>query len=70
MGNLKKKVKGHEVKPSEPCKGCGEEIVGFASAGYCEDCLCPECGNTLETENERSLQICEDCEMGQFEEDD
>lgn len=69
MGKLKKRAKGHEVKPSESCKGCGELIVGFATNGYCEDCLCQECGNTLETRNERSMQICEDCEMGQFEDE-
>ena len=50
------------LKENSTCKGCKEEIVGFPTAGYCENCLCTECGDTLETENERAVQICEYCE--------
>jgi len=50
-------------QPAEPCKGCGGDIVGFASDGYCEDCLCSECGNTLSTEDERAATMCEECDI-------
>ena len=51
-----------KAKTKDICKGCEEPIVGFDTDGYCEDCLCPQCGTTLETDNERGLGICEDCE--------
>jgi hypothetical protein len=44
------------------CKGCKEEIVGFDTNGYCEDCLCEECGTALHSEAERAAGICDDCE--------
>jgi hypothetical protein len=73
MARLKRRLKldgdGLEER-GKPCKGCGDEITGFGTAGYCEDCLCPDCGNTLDTENERAAALCEDCEMGQFDEDE
>jgi len=43
------------------CKGCGEPICGFDVNGYCEDCLCQNCGTTLETEDERAMQLCDGC---------
>lgn len=43
------------------CIGCGELITGFNTDGYCENCLCSECGATLETETERATTVCEDC---------
>lgn len=46
------------------CKGCGAEIVGFDSDGYCEDCLCDNCGSPLVTENEQAMQLCEECDDG------
>ncbi len=46
----------------EICEGCGEEIVGFAVKGYCEDCICEECGETLGTEDERAVSMCRECE--------
>jgi hypothetical protein len=44
------------------CKGCKGEITGFDSDGYCEDCLCDECGSPLETETERAIGLCDDCD--------
>ena len=44
------------------CNGCNEEIVGFATNGFCEDCLCTECGSTLASADERTTRICENCE--------
>ena len=44
------------------CKGCKEPIAGFNTNGYCEDCLCQDCGTELTTENERTMGICEECE--------
>ena len=44
------------------CKGCQEVIVGFCTHGYCEDCLCSDCGTELETDAERAAQMCADCE--------
>lgn len=44
------------------CKGCCGEIVGFDIDGYCEDCLCTQCGTPLTTEEERADEICEECE--------
>jgi hypothetical protein len=57
--NMKQKIQTETVKK---CTGCDEDIVGFETNGYCENCLCPECGNTLETENERGVMMCEECE--------
>ena len=61
---LKKNLSEPSMKRNiPPCKGCGEPINGFSTNGYCENCLCPDCGNTLDTENERAQQICEDCDQ-------
>ncbi len=43
------------------CKGCGDEIAGFDVDGYCEACLCDECGTTLGTEEEQAWELCNDC---------
>ena len=51
------------VREEKICKGCRDSIVGFDTNGYCEDCCCEDCGNTMGTENERALGQCEDCEM-------
>ena len=48
---------------ADKCKGCGEDIVGFATDGYCEDCLCPNCGTTLDTEEQRGQGLCDDCQQ-------
>lgn len=45
-----------------PCKGCGAWTAGFKTNGYCEDCLCDECGTTLESEEERAMHMCFDCD--------
>ena len=58
------------MKKDKICEGCGQLIVGFEWSGHCEDCLCPDCGTTLDTENERALQLCEDCEAKEEEEED
>ncbi len=44
------------------CKGCGETIYGFDINGYCENCLCDECGSPLTTEDEQGIGLCEDCD--------
>ena len=44
------------------CKGCEGEITGFETDGYCEYCLCTECGNTLVTETERACTVCLECQ--------
>ena len=44
------------------CRICGEEMVSEDYDGYCSACACEECGTALETENERSMGICEECE--------
>ena len=44
------------------CRICGEEMVSQDYGDYCADCACEECGTALETENERGMGTCEDCE--------
>jgi hypothetical protein len=44
------------------CKQCGETLVSQDHGEYCEDCVCSECGNVLDSDNERGLGICEDCQ--------
>lgn len=60
---LKTELDKARTAPAEHCKGCGDDIVGFASDGYCEDCLCTECGNTMSTEDERAATMCEECDI-------
>lgn len=43
------------------CKACGEDINGFDIQGYCENCICDECGTPLETENEQAACLCDEC---------
>lgn len=64
MGEMTLLLKESEVMADtgETCFGCGERITGFATDGYCEDCLCSECGTPLETDNERAVCICDECE--------
>ena len=43
------------------CKGCDEKLVGFDVNGYCQDCLCEECGTPLTSEEEQGMLLCADC---------
>jgi len=44
------------------CKGCGDIITSRDYAdGYCSGCHCEECGNSLVTDNERGMSLCDDC---------
>jgi hypothetical protein len=64
---MKIKAKREATDHDRICKGCEALIVGFETDGYCEDCLCEDCGSTLEKENERGVHRCEECEMWGFE---
>ena len=52
------------------CESCGNEIVGFDTDGYCENCLCLKCGTQLETENERAMCMCDECEEKERHDED
>jgi hypothetical protein len=51
------------------CKTCEQDIVGFDQEGYCEDCLCSECGQGLDHDYEVAAQICGYCSMEEEEEE-
>lgn len=44
------------------CRLCGEELVSKDHGDVCDSCSCPDCGSPLESENERGMGICEECE--------
>ena len=44
------------------CRLCKEELVSQDYGDVCDRCSCPDCGTPLETDNERGMGICTECE--------
>ena len=66
--NIGPEARKKREQARKKCKGCGQDIVGFETDGYCEDCLCPGCGNVIEDEEQRAMGMCEECEYEETEE--